>query len=54
VLAWWIGNKLSGQRTLSVWQLKLYNFLTPLFRVLDRLLPTSGLSTIVIARKPGA
>jgi glycosyltransferase involved in cell wall biosynthesis len=52
VLAWWIGNKLSGQRTLSVWQLKLYNFLTPLFRVLDRLLPTSGLSTVVIARKP--
>jgi len=52
VLAWWIGNKLSGQRTITSWQLKLYNLLTPLFRCLDRLLPWTGLSTIVVARKP--
>jgi SAM-dependent methyltransferase len=52
VLAWWIGNKLSRQRTITPWQVKLYNFLTPLFRVFDRILPMSGLSTIVVARKP--
>jgi len=51
VIAWWVGNRLSGQRTITGWQLKLYNFLTPLFRQLDRLLPMSGLSTIVVARK---
>jgi len=51
VFAWWLGNRLCRQRTLSAWQLKLYNFLTPLFRVLDGLLPTTGLSTVVVARK---
>ena len=51
VMAWWVGNKLTGQRTITSWQLKLYNLLTPLFRRLDRLLPMSGLSTVVVARK---
>jgi glycosyltransferase involved in cell wall biosynthesis len=51
VMAWWVGNKLTGQRTITSWQLKLYNSLTPLFRRLDRLLPMNGLSTIVVARK---
>ncbi len=51
VLAWWLGNTLSGQRSITAWQLKLYNFLTPLFRLMEPLLPISGLSTIVIARK---
>ena len=51
VLAWWLGNTLFGQRTITVWQLKLYNVLTPIFRLLDRLLPTTGLSTVVVARK---
>ncbi len=52
VLAWWLGNKLSRQRTITAWQLRLYNFLTPLFRLVDRWLPMTGLSTVVIARKP--
>jgi glycosyltransferase involved in cell wall biosynthesis len=51
VAAWWVGNTLFGQRTLTVWQLKLYNVLTPVFRWLDRVLPTTGLSTVVVARK---
>lgn len=51
VLAWWIGNKISKQRTITSWQLRLYNFLTPIFRVIDKVLPISGLSTIVVARK---
>jgi hypothetical protein len=52
VIAWWVGNKLAGQRTLTSWQPRLYNALTPCFRILDRVLPRSGLSTIVVARKP--
>lgn len=51
VVAWWIGNTLFGQRTITGWQLKFYNLLTPLFRLLDQLLPTTGLSTVVIACK---
>ena len=53
VLAWWVGNKLSGQRTITSWQLKLYDWLTPVFRSVDRILPMTGLSTVVIASKPG-
>ena len=52
VIAWWLGNKLARQRNLASWQLRLYNTLTPVFRVLDYVLPVSGLSTIVVARKP--
>ncbi len=52
VLAWWVGNTLCKQRTITPWQLKIYNFLTPLFRVLDHCLPMAGLSTVVIARQP--
>jgi len=51
VAAWWIGNTVFGQRVIAGWQLKLYNLFTPLFRLLDRALPTTGLSTVVIARK---
>ena len=52
VIAWWLGNTLFRQRSLTTCQLRIYNFLTPLFRVLDHVLPTQGLSTIVIASKP--
>jgi glycosyltransferase involved in cell wall biosynthesis len=52
VAAWWFGNVLFRQRTLTPGQLRVYNFLTPLFRLLDVLLPTTGLSTVVVARKP--
>ncbi len=54
VFAWYVTNTLGGQGVLKPWQLKVYNFLTPLFRILDKVLPTSGLSTVAIARKPSA
>jgi len=54
VFAWYVANTLGGQGVLKPWQLKLYNALTPIFRVLDKMLPTSGLSTVVIGRKPSA
>ena len=52
VFAWYVTNTLGGQKALKPWQLKLYDLLTPAFRVLDAILPTSGLSTVVVARKP--
>jgi hypothetical protein len=54
VFAWYIANTLGGQKALKPWQLRLYGTLTPIFRVLDRILPMSGLSTVVIARQPDA
>jgi hypothetical protein len=52
VIAWYVANTLGRQGVLKPWQLRIYNFLTPLFRVLDRILPMPGLSTVVIGRKP--
>jgi glycosyltransferase involved in cell wall biosynthesis len=54
VFAWYVANTLGKQGSLKPWQLRIYNFLTPLFRVLDKVLPTSGLSTVVVGRKPAA
>jgi glycosyltransferase involved in cell wall biosynthesis len=51
VIAWYVANTLGKQGSLKPWQLRVYNFLTPLFRILDKVLPTSGLSTVVIGRK---
>ncbi len=51
VLAWWFGNTCLKQRAITSRQLKLYNLLTPAFRMLDPWLPMAGLSTVVIARK---
>src|SRR5258706_345409 len=54
VIAWWIGNTLFRQRSITAWQLRIYNLLTPVFRALDHLLPMQGLSTIVVASKGAA
>jgi glycosyltransferase involved in cell wall biosynthesis len=51
VIAWFVANTIGKQGSLKPWQLRLYNFLTPLFRILDQVLPTSGLSTVVVGRK---
>jgi len=52
VLAWWVGTKLWGPKAMTPFRLRVYNMLTPLFKVMDRFLPMSGLSTVVVARKP--
>ncbi len=54
VIAWYVANTLGRQGALKPWQLRLYNLLTPIFRVLDRILPMAGLSTVVIGRKPAS
>jgi glycosyltransferase involved in cell wall biosynthesis len=52
VFAWYIANTLGKQKALTPGQLRVYNFLTPALRVLDAILPGSGLSTIVVAERP--
>jgi glycosyltransferase involved in cell wall biosynthesis/phospholipid N-methyltransferase len=52
VPAWWLNGKLLRRRTFGLWQVKLLNQLTPLFRVVDRWLPLPSLSLIAVFRKP--
>jgi glycosyltransferase involved in cell wall biosynthesis len=51
-MAWYFANTLGKRRKLTPAQLRVYNMLTPAFRVTDKVLPGTGLSTVVIARKP--
>jgi glycosyltransferase involved in cell wall biosynthesis len=50
--AWYVANTLAKRRKLTSSQLRIYNFLTPAFRVTDKVMPGTGLSTVVVARKP--
>lgn len=52
VLAWWINARLLRRRTFGFWQIKLLNVLSPLFRILDGVLPLPPLSLIAILSKP--
>ncbi len=48
--AWWLNGKLLKRRTFGLLQIKVLNLLTPLFRLVDRVLPFAPLSLIAIAR----
>ena len=50
--AWWLNAKLLKRKTFGLNQIRLLNFLTPLFRKLDSVLPFPPLSIIAILRKP--
>ncbi len=52
--AWWLNGKLLRRRTFGLFQIKLLNFLTPLFRLVDRVLPFPPLSLVAIARPVGS
>ena len=51
VPAWYVVNTLGGQSVFNPWQLWIYGVLTPVIRALDGILPTTGLSTVVVAGK---
>jgi len=53
VIAWWLNARLLRRRTFGFWQIKMLNTFTPLFRVLDNLLPLPPLSLIAVISKPG-
>jgi len=52
VIAWWLNGRLLRKRTFGLWQIKMLNLLTPLFRVLDNFLPLPPLSLIAVLSKP--
>jgi glycosyltransferase involved in cell wall biosynthesis len=52
VIAWWLNGRLLRRRTFGLWQIKILNLLTPIFRVLDNVLPLPPLSLIAVLSKP--
>ncbi len=52
--AWVLNGKLLRKRTFGLLQIKVLNLLTPLFRLIDRMLPFPPLSLIAVGRLPGA
>ena len=50
VLGWWLNGKVLRRRSLGKVQLKLFNALVPVFRLVDPLLPWTGLSLVVVAK----
>ena len=51
VLGWWVSGKL-GKQDLSPIQMRAYEFLLPLAKLMDKLRVGPGLSLIVVGRKP--
>ncbi len=52
VPAWWLNGKILRRRSFGLWQVKLLNLLTPIFRRVDRWMPFPPLSLIAFFRKP--
>ena len=52
VLPWFLNGKLLRRKRFNKLQLKVYDSLVWLWRIVDRLIPLPGLSLICIARKP--
>ncbi len=53
VPAWWLNGRILRRRTFGIGQIRVLNFLTPLFRLVDRWLPLPPLSLIAVLRKEG-
>ncbi len=52
--AWWLNGKVLRRRSFGLLQIVALNLLTPLFRVVDRILPFPPLSLIGVLEAPGA
>jgi glycosyltransferase involved in cell wall biosynthesis len=51
VPAWWLNGRVLHRKTFGLWQIRLLNMLTPIFRFVDSSLPFPPLSIIAILRK---
>jgi len=51
VPAWWLNGKVLKRKTFGLGQIRLLNWMTPVFRLLDPVLPFPPLSIIAILRK---
>jgi glycosyltransferase involved in cell wall biosynthesis len=54
VIAWWLNGRVMRRRTFGLWQIKMLNVMTPVFRVLDKYLPLPPLSLIAVLSNPGS
>lgn len=52
VLGWWVSGRLLRKRELSPLQMRIYELLMPVARLMDRLKLGPGLSLIVVGQKP--
>jgi SAM-dependent methyltransferase len=53
MLAWWLNSRILRRSAMPAAQSKLFDFFVPLWKSLEGAHPSSGLSLIAIARKPG-
>ena len=51
VPAWWLNGRILHRKTFGLGQIRMLNFLTPVFRLVDSWLPLPPLSIIAILRK---
>jgi SAM-dependent methyltransferase len=51
---WWMNGRVLRRRTFGLFQIKVLNLLTPLFRRIDRMMPFPPLSLIAVARPQGS
>ena len=51
VLGWYVNNTLRGNESLGTGQVKLFDALVPIVRIVDRVLPLPGLSVIGVGYK---
>jgi len=51
VPAWWLNSRVLRKKTFALGQILMLNFLTPIFRIVDPVLPFPPLSLIAILRK---
>jgi glycosyltransferase involved in cell wall biosynthesis len=51
VVGWWLNGRVLRKKTFDLGQIRMLNFLTPLFRMLEPMLPLPPLSLIAILRK---
>ena len=52
VLAWWLNGRVLHRRVFGLWQIKLLNVMTPIFRLIDNIVPLPPLSLIAVVKKP--
>lgn len=53
IAGWWFTGSIMKKETIPQGQMKLYNALVPIFKIVDKVLMNKiGLSTVVIGRKP--
>ena len=51
VVAWWLNGRVLHRKTFGLWQIRMLNVFTPLFRLIDSWVPLPPLSLIAVLRK---